>query len=180
MLDQAPRLQVYAPTNGIMPGWGFYQLEDDTLYVPIGAPKGRHFFSYIESEYVRLDLDKMGRLLLFEVDFPRRRWTTIDDMKIPTGGVSADLRWLDFRETIKTPEILTDDLRQTLQLRFSRHTPSQTYNLADEIILQADEDDRVVSIFVSLIYDDLAGQGIKHFRQQIRFEEDRRKQLAQA
>jgi hypothetical protein len=170
MLSEAPKLQINAPIDGTMPGRGFYQLEDDTLYVPIGAPSKARFFSYIESEQVRLDLDKSGRLLLFEVERPRRHWPIDGDLAEPIDALPADIRWLDFRETIANPQIRTNANRGCLLLQFSTVTPSRAFYLADNVILRADENDRLVSIYVGKIEDDLAGQEIRRFRRQCRQE----------
>ncbi len=163
MLTEAPGLQVYAPTNGTSPGRGFYQLEEDTLYVPIGDSSSSPFFSWLESDQVKMDLDRMGRLLLIEVNLPRRRWKIDPDLTMPSNAVSADIRWMDFRETLEPPVIRTNAERSCLRLCFSDHTPTRTFALAEDVTMETDAEDQVVSIWVRSIEDDLAGQEFKRF-----------------
>ena len=60
------KLKVQTPSGPVLPGRGFYQLEEDALYVQI-APFSREFrfFSFLESEFVHLDLDKEDLILDF-------------------------------------------------------------------------------------------------------------------
>jgi hypothetical protein len=168
MLTDPPRLQIYAPANGSVPGRGFYQLEEDSLHVPIGAYTERPFFSNNESDRIRLDMDRHGRRLFLEVDRPRRHWRIDPTLTKPLMAVPADIRWLDFRANIPEPEIVTDKLRSCLLIRFSNRIASRSFYLAEEVILQTDADDQLVSIFVGDIEDDLAGQEIRSFRLQSR------------
>ena len=68
-------VKVDAPIGDTPPGRGFYQIEEDSLYVPVGSTEAtRKPFSYLDGEYVQMDFDRMGRLMLIEVGLSRRSW----------------------------------------------------------------------------------------------------------
>ena len=164
-----PKLRVEAPAEELLPGRGFYQLEEEALYVQI-APftKGHRFFSYLESPHVRLELDKAGRLLFIEVDLARRHWIVDEALVPPIAAVPATVRWLDFRDEIIAPEVRCDPRRLTMQLRFSTNQPTISYHIADNVMLQADTEQTLTAIWVTDIIDDLAGREIAAFRRAIR------------
>jgi hypothetical protein len=162
---EAIALKIEIPTGQLRPGRGFYQLEEDSLYVPVGPDhKHRRFFSYLESETVRFDIDKSGRLMLLEVSYPRRHWTVEDSLTAPTIAEPADIRWLDFRATISIPELVTNKRRTRLLLRFSPHSSWRWYALAEAVFVQVDHEHRLTSLMVTDIEDDLAGRRIAAFR----------------
>jgi hypothetical protein len=162
---QSARLRISAPTEPIPLGRGFYQLEEDTLYVQIGpfAPQ-RRFFSYLEADSLSLQFDRIARLIFIEVSRPRRSWEVDRSLTRPSRAEIADLRWLDFRETIREPLITTDLSRTLLRLRFSPTSPSRSFHLADHILLQVDDRNRLSAIWIDEIEDDLAGREIAGFR----------------
>ncbi len=171
MALKALKLRISAPSEPILPGRGFYQLEEDSLYVQIGPfSKARRFFSYLESENSRFDLDREGRLIFIEVAVARRHWKIDTDMKLPTVVEPADIRWLDFREKVKNPALLTTAERTCIQLRFSNETPLRNYYLAETVIAQVNSDDMLAALWATDIVDDLAGQQIKAFRKKLRGE----------
>lgn len=152
-----------------MPGRGFYQLEEDALYVQIGLfdPCYR-FFSYLESETVRLELDRQARLIFIEVTRPRRHWEVSEDMQFPVVAEIADLRWLDFRENIQEPRLATDSSRTLLHLQFCTDLPTRNFYLTPNVIAQVDSADRLAAIWIDNIEDDLAGREIASFRKRCR------------
>jgi hypothetical protein len=163
------KLRLSTLTEPILPGQGFYQLEEDTLYVQIGSfSKQRRFFSYLEAENVRLDLDREGRLIFVEVSVPRRLWKIDSSIKLPTVVEAADIRWLDFRERVSDPILLTDPERQSLVLRFNNETLLKNYFLAEKVIAQVNDRHELSSIWIIEIIDDLAGQQIGAFRKKVR------------
>jgi hypothetical protein len=94
------RARIETPTRTVAPGRGFYQLEEDVLSVQLGPFAGqRQCFSSLESDLVRLDMDRWGRLIGLEVFTPRRQWP-VTDPEPPRIAEPADIRWLDFRESI--------------------------------------------------------------------------------
>ena len=167
MTIQSARLRISTPTEPTAPGRGFYQLEEDALYVQIGdfAPQHR-FFSYLESEFVSLQFDHNALLIFIEVTLPRRRWKVDDKLIMPSAADQADIRWLEFRETIREPKLTTNKTQTRLRLQFTHNSPSRNFYIADHVILQADNKDHLAAIWIDDIEDDLAGQEIAAFRKQ--------------
>ncbi len=173
MSVSALKLRINTPTGEPLPGRGFYQLEEESLYVQIGQFSRKHrFFSYLESEQVRLDLDKEGRLLFIEVSCPRLHWKVDDRVKPPTRTVPADIRWLDFRKCMDNPELLTDRHHTLLLLRFLHQFPVRNYHLAKSVIVDVTNEDLLAAIWVSDIVNDMAGQKIAEFRKKSRFSQE--------
>ena len=167
MTIQSARLRISTPTEPTAPGRGFYQLEEDALYVQIGAFAPQHrFFSYLESEFVSLQFDHNALLIFIEVTLPRRRWEVADELIMPSVADPADIRWLEFRETIREPRLTTNKTQTRLRLQFTHNSPSRSFYIADHVILQADNSDHLVAIWIDNIEDDLAGQEIAAFRKQ--------------
>lgn len=163
------QLRISTPTEPIPPGRGFYQLEEDALYAQVGSfDPSRRFYSFLESDQLKLELDKSGRLIFIELSLPRRHWPLNDSLHLPDSAGTADVRWLDFRDRIPEPTIETNRRRTLLHLRFSDVAPYRTIHLADTILLQSDNQDRLVALWVDDITDDLAGQEIASFRKQLR------------
>jgi len=166
---QSARLRISTPTEPISPGRGFYQLEEDALYIQIGLfDPDRRFFSYLESASVGLEFDRSARLIFIEVNQPRRFWEVEDSLAMPVAAEVKDIRWLDFRETIAEPQLTCNSLRTLLRLRFHNGRPWRNYYLADHVIMQVDEQDRLSAIWTDEIEDDLAGREIASFRKRCR------------
>ncbi len=169
MTVQSIRVNVSTPTEPTPPGRGFYQLEEDTLFVQVGPFQDRRkFFSYIESDHLSLELDRTGRLIFIEVSVPRRRWQIADDLVAPKVVEPADIRWLDFRENITSPRLLTNEQRSLLKLEFSALTDPLSYYLADSVTAQVDIEGQLGAVWVTEITDDLGGQEIGAFRKKLR------------
>ncbi len=165
MSVKAIQIAVFPPTGELEPGRGFYQTEEDSLYVQVGNyHSDSHFFSFLESEWVRFDFDKFGRLLFFEVSLPRHRWLVSPDWHPPAEAERADIRWLDFRETIPTPDILTNHDRNGLELRLEKHPPERFFLLAEHILLGVTAQQTVSRIWLTDIVEDRAGHEIAAFR----------------
>ncbi len=169
MTVKTPKIRLETPSGDILPGRGFYQLEEDALYVQVGPfRRGHRFFSYLEAPHVRMEFDKAGCLAFIEVSKPRRQWPVDDKFKLPGKALPADIRWLDFRENMKAPTLATDSRKRHLLLRFSKTDPSGCYYLANHVLIQTDSDNNLVAIWVTDIIDDLAGREISAFRKGIR------------
>jgi hypothetical protein len=158
-------ITVTPPSDEIPVGRGFYQLEEDTLYVQLAPYSPDHrFFNYLESELVRLDLDKDGQLLFIEIHEARRRWTVVDDLAAPHYAQPADIRWLDFRMHLPEARFLTNRSRDLLVIEFSNPPVNSSYQPAWSVIVDCNEYGCVSRIWVTDIVDDLAGQDIAAFR----------------
>lgn len=163
-----PLLKIDAPAGLNLPGRGFYQLEEDVLQVQAGCfPDSRRFFSFLESDSVRFDIDRSGRLIMIEVTVPRRNWTTVEDLKPPTIAERADVRWLDFRTSVQEPTLLTNRSRDRLLIRFTDATSWRWYTVADSLFLQVDNNCRLAAVMVTGIVDDFAGRHLARFRRQV-------------
>jgi hypothetical protein len=158
-------LKIDTPTGEVTPGRGFYQLEEDSLYVQIGEfGHSRAFFNYLESDGARFDIDKSGRLTLIEVPVARRLWTVDPHLVTPTIAEPADVRWLDFRTPICEPELITNERLTSLLIRFSSNGAPNWYRIAEAVFLRADRNNHLAAIMITGIEDDLAGQQIAAFR----------------
>ncbi len=163
------KVNVATPSVAIPRGRGFYQLEEDELYLPViqnPAQKAR-FFSYLESDNVSLQFDRDGRLIFIEVAVPRRNWTERQEFAIPDKVRTADIRFLDFRDSLSKPEIFCDPSRQSLMLRFAHSSTGPCYYLAENLIAQIDSQNRLIAIWVTDIIDDLAGREIAAWRKAV-------------
>ncbi|MBU8934802.1 MAG: hypothetical protein KOO62_12500 [candidate division Zixibacteria bacterium] len=169
MTPPIAKLRFQTPTEAVITGRGFYQLEEDALYVQVGPfDNSRRFFSYLEGDHVRLDIDRHGRLIFIEVDVARRHWQVADNLCFPENARESDIRWLDFRKTITDPQLITNRLRTILRLEFACANPSRAYRPAEHIVIETDENDHLVAIWIEDIIDDLAGQEIAAYRKQVR------------
>lgn len=167
-------LKINAPTGETLPGRGFYQLEEDALYVPVGGHNPeRRFFSYLESKQVRFDIDRSGSLILIEIDFARRHWTVDDSLKAPSIIEPADIRWLDFRCMTPDPKLITNPQRSLLLIQFVPNQTCQWYSLAENVLAQSDSNGHLNALMITTIEDDLAGRQIAAFRKLISRNQDR-------
>ena len=165
-----PQLRISPPTGPLPPGRGFYQLEESALYVPIGISDPSPFFSYLESDTVRFDINQKGQLLFIEIDAGRHTWKVDRTFEGPAGSESADVRWLDFRSTISSPQLLSNRPRTMLHLKFTDASVARSVQIAEHVVLQITEDTRLAGLTVLDICDDLAGQEIAKFRASLRKE----------
>lgn len=160
-------LKIDAPTGGTIPGRGFYQLEEDALYVQVGASsKHQKFFNYLESDWARFDIDKDGRLIFIEVSMPRRHWELSEQIDPPIITEPADIRWLDFRTRIAEPRLLTNKKQTHLLIDFMSPHSWRWFTLAERVFVQTDREHRLSAVMVTDIEDDLAGAQIAAFRAQ--------------
>ncbi len=157
-------LKINTPARSTPPGRGFYQREEDALYVQAGGFISRKFFSELGAKYVRFELDLTGCLIAVEVTMPRRRWQVQTDFVAPVIAEPADIRWLDFRSQMAEPEFITNEDQSSLLLRFARSDSRRWYTLADSILVQVDDNDRLMSLLITDIVEDLAGRQISAFR----------------
>ena len=159
------KLQISTPTEPIPAGRGFYQLEDDCLFVQIGQfISKRSFFSYLEADKIHFDIDKTGKLIFFELEIPRRQWEKVKSLKNPKIIEPADIRWLDFRQQIVSPVLYTDKLQSKLKIQFQENGSSYNYYLGKSIIAEVNKHNELTAIWITDIIDDFAGREIRSFR----------------
>lgn len=169
MSADAIRLRIAPPTDLFPLGKGFYQLEEDALYVQFQpAEVHAQVFSYLESDNFRLDLDQAGRLLFIELTSPRHTWTIDTTLTLPSSLGFADIRCLEFRQRISAPRLSTDPSRSIVALSFSSAPIDRSFRIADSVILQTSPGDTLSRLIITDIVDDLAGRHIAAFRQSLR------------
>ncbi|HOZ09016.1 MAG TPA: hypothetical protein PKW75_12075, partial [candidate division Zixibacteria bacterium] len=117
---------------------------------------------------LRLDFDRAGRLIFFELSVPRRQWPVDPGLELPPAIEPADLRWLDFRGPISVPALATDPPRTLLRLTFAAGPPVRHYFLGQDVFASVDDCDALVHLWIRDIVDDLAGQEIGAFRKKHR------------
>lgn len=170
-LLESPLLRISTPTEPTVLGRGFYQLEEDQLYVQVGLfSTNRPWFSNLESDVATLDMDRDGRLMFITVNVARRHWQVDVDLMLPTVAEPADIRWLDFREKMHPPKLIANTKLTMLKLLFASSKSYRTFFLAQNVLAQSDDNNRLTAIWVTDIVDDLAGQEIASFRKQMRGE----------
>lgn len=169
MSPKSPRLQISTPSEPIEPGRGFYQLEEDVLYVQVGEfESGKRFYSYLESSNFSMEFDRDGRLIFIELNLPRRLWPVDESIVWPSSVEPADIRWLDFRAHLDMPQISTNDDRSMVAIRLSDKKSAKAFYLASTVALLVDSENLPVGLMIRDINDDLAGAEIAAFRKQIR------------
>jgi hypothetical protein len=169
MVEPGIKLRIASPTELFMKGSGFYQLEEDALYVQLGQTDAdSRFFSFIEAPNMRLDLDRTGRLLFIEVNAGRHTWIVDDDLRPPPSIGYADIRWLDFRREIAAPALSCNATKTSLCIQFSDLPITRSYCLAQSVIVRTTSEDCLASLIITDIVDDLAGQEIAAFRKELR------------
>lgn len=163
------RLNISTPTEPVPSGRGFYQIEEESLFVQVGQfTNHRRFYSYLEATGLTLEFDRCGRLIFVEVNLPRNQWRVQQNLTAPVAAEPADIRWLDFRETIPQPVLYTNQERDILKLSFASSNRTLSHYLADSVIVQTSPSSMLTALWVTNIAVDKAGKLIGAFRQQTR------------
>lgn len=159
------KLQISTPTEPIPAGRGFYQKEEEGLFVQVGQFSSPcRFFSYIESDSFRMDIDKNGKLIFMELVIPRKLWLEDETLKAPEIIEAADIRWMDFRKAIASPKFITNISRNILRIKFQENGTALNYYLGENIVAEVNTNKELTSIWITDIIDDVAGKGISKFR----------------
>jgi hypothetical protein len=161
---ETPRLKIATPVGPVVPGRGFYQIDEDRLIVPICPPVPQRFFSYLDADDVGLDFDQHARLICIDVHQPRRHWIESPQLTIPRLGAMADVRWLAFRDRLPFPVLSTSADRRILGISYSSEAVDANVLLASHVILQIDSRQHLVALWVLDIADDRGGRELAAFR----------------
>ncbi|MCP4705112.1 MAG: hypothetical protein GY865_10920, partial [candidate division Zixibacteria bacterium] len=163
-----PEIQTRTPASqkGKIPsGRGFYQLEEESLYLPVEYPSNqKRFYSYLDSDTVSLHFDRAGRLIFIEVNIPRRRWNIKNDFVPPEIADSDEARFLDFRKSLIDPKVFCDKGKKHLLILFDNQPAKHNIYLAKNLIAQVTSSGFLTAIWVTDIIDDMAGQKIASWR----------------
>jgi len=166
-----PEIQIRTPAGKmekIPSARSFYQLEEESLYLPVEYPDNqKRFYSYLDSETVSLHLDRAGRLIFIEVDIPRRRWDIKENFVPPEVADPFEARFLDFRKTMTTPKVFCDNNRDNLLILFDHQAAEQNIYLADNLIAQITSAGFLTAIWAFDFTDDMAGREIASWRYSI-------------
>lgn len=176
------KVRIKTPAETKLFGRGFYQVEEDCLYVPL-YPSGT-FYSYVDADYKEkssktnknaikrirfsFDINRRGRLLFIKVTTPRRFWTNEKELEAPSPIEWADVRFLTFRAQVQTAGIYYSSKQSLVQLKLEDKAVAHTYNIAENIIIGISEDDYLVSVWVHDISDDRAAQQMAAWRKALR------------
>ncbi|MCK5125076.1 MAG: hypothetical protein KAR42_02365 [candidate division Zixibacteria bacterium] len=155
---------------------GFYQIEEDCLYIPV-FPSGK-FYSFIDSPLtgiktnstkkpstgISLDIDRKGRLLFITINTPRRFWKTDNSLEIPQSLETAEIRFLTFREHVNPPVIKYRTDKNILQIELNNRHVSKAYRVADSLVITASNNGELNSIWLNDIIDDRAAKKMAKWR----------------
>lgn len=168
MFITTPELKLDPPITDVPLGRGFYQLEEESLYLPVEYPgEQKRFYSYLDSKKVSLHLDRDGRLLFVEISLPRRRWEVIDNFVPPERAGSTRARFINFRQIMNEPAIFCDYNRENILIIFGQRPASQNVYLAENIIGQISTDGYLTALWATDFTDDIAGRAISAWRRSV-------------
>ncbi len=173
------KVRLVTPAEKPLFSRGFYQVEEDLLYVPI-FPAGK-FYSYVDTPKSRnkstvsgkaskssarfsLDIDRKGRLLFIKVATPRRFWEHDDTLKIPQTVETADIRFISFRVKVHRARIQYSESDSLIRLNLDNAPICNTYYITERLIAGLSEDNYLVALWISGIEDDRAAQKMAHWR----------------
>ena len=166
-----PEIQIRTPAGKMEKtpsGRGFYQLEEESLYLPVEYPGAqKRFYSYLDSKTVSFHLDRAGRLIFIEVDIPRRRWDIKENFIPPEIAKPAEVRFLDFRKMLVEPKVFCDNNRDNLLILFDNQPAEQNIYLAENLIAQMTSSGFLTAIWAFDFTDDMAGREIASWRRSI-------------
>lgn len=141
---------------------GFYQVEEDLLYVPLHPPGT--FYSYLDSEQLKFDIDNSGRLLFITVQTPRHAWNIVNQAEPPLVSEAADIRFLDFRDRLPPAILETPADHAWLHLTFDKDNHATPCRIAKDLIFEITEASTLASIWILAMEDDRAARGMAAWR----------------
>jgi hypothetical protein len=141
---------------------GFYQVEEDSLYVPFYP--GGSFFSFLDSPQVAFDIDRTGRLLFIQVHVPRHGWLTRDDLVPPVTKEAAELHLRGFREKLPAARLETPPDRSWLRIVFADDSTARPCIIAENLICEILDRRSLAAVWVMSIEDDRAARGMAAWR----------------
>jgi len=153
---------------------GFYQVEEDSLYIAL-YPDG-DFFSFLDSPTIKIDIDRQGSLLFIHILTPRRNWKRRRRLHPPVGLEWADIRFRAFREKIPEVKLETDSKISWLHIIFYDHAETSAYRLADNLICEVTPDSSLASIWLTEIYDDRAAREMAAWRKKMKKDFDKHRE----
>ncbi|HDL01536.1 MAG TPA: hypothetical protein ENH23_04810 [candidate division Zixibacteria bacterium] len=163
------QLRISTPTGPVKSGRGFYQLDEESLFVQIGLfTEKKHFFNYLENDCVLFDLDRTGQLIFIEISKAKRHWIIDDFLTSPTDAETADIRWLNFREKLPDVLIKTDNNFEIVKLEFQKNNSPLYFIISESVLVETDHAHSLTAVWVTSYEEDAGGQYIKRFRRRQR------------
>ena len=163
------KLRIDTPTGPIRPGRGFYQLDEESLFVQIGQfTEKKHFFNYLENDTILFDLDRVGQIIFIEIAKAKRHWEQVENLTVPLNAEHADIRWLNFREKLPDANIKTDTDYKTVKIEFFENHSPLYYILSESVIAETTKEHLLTAVWVLAYDEDAGGQSIKRFRRKKR------------
>lgn len=144
---------------------GFYQVEEESLYVPL-YPGGK-FFSYLDSPQMTLDIDNCGRLLFIKLLVSRQDWKTVKKFTPPQATASASIRFIDFRQRFSMVGIECCPNKSSIHLFFDNQTELSSYHLSDDIIVDITANNCLAGFWIKTVVDDRAAREMSRWRKAI-------------
>lgn len=163
------QLRIDTPTGPVKSGRGFYQLDEESLFVQIGLfTEKKHFFNYLENDWVLFDLDRMGQLIFIEIYKAKRHWIIDNSLTPPADAETADIRWLNFREKLPNTLIKTDKNYEIVKLEFQKNNSPYYFIISESVIVETDHAHSLTAVWITSYEEDTGGQHIKQFRRRQR------------
>ncbi len=145
---------------------GFYQVEEESLYIPLHP--ARKFFSYLDSDRISLQIDNRGQLVFLQLMVPRIQWKRISDFAVPEPSLTADIRFLDFREQLPDVVVEASSEDTAVCFRFASLSGGGIYRLTDTMVCEVTSGAHLAALWISAIEDDRAALKMAAWRRQIR------------
>ena len=139
----------------------FYDQETNILSVNILPFEP--YDSYVESEDVRIDTDRNGRPVFIEVSRPQDEWHMESELALPVIGEAGILNLRETVRTFPTAEILCDQARKTVCLKFLARKGELVIRLADNMLAEI-ADGFLVAIWLADVQTDYAGRRQSQWR----------------
>lgn len=160
---------------------GFYQQDENLLYVPIYP--GGDFFSYLdttveESDHrdnrsLFFDIDRAGNLTFIKLHMARKKWPIQDEIKAPQSILAADVRFKQFREQMSHFDLVTNREKNCLCLIFApENEGGAVYRITDNLIIEMTGTSSMSRLWILDIVDDRCARQMSIWRKQIRAKTD--------
>ncbi len=163
-----PRIVIQTPATEPRFSRGFYQVEEDALYVPLHP--ARPFFSYLDSERLSLQTDNRGQLVFLQLMLPRVGWIVHPTLAWPATPLTADIRLLDFREQLPEVQVETSPDRSLVRIFFDTGAQTTAYRLTETLTGEITPDARLTAIWIWGIEDDRAAAKMAAWRKKMKEE----------
>ncbi|MDD4052276.1 MAG: hypothetical protein PHR28_10330 [candidate division Zixibacteria bacterium] len=157
-----PRIVIQTPAAESRFSRGFYQVEEDALYVPLYP--ARTFFSYLDSDLLSLQTDNQGQLVFLQLLLPRPNWIANPSIAWPDVSLTADVRLLDFRNQLPEIGVETSPDRSLVRIAFASETEAVAYRLTETLICEVTPNARLTAIWIREIEDDRAAARMAAWR----------------